>query len=132
MTVSARLSIMIRLLQKGVFMKRLLSICFALILLFALIGCTTNENNKTKYSLLVVEGDENISEDFGKYGGNESPVAEMEYFTSLKAAKERYPSYKIEKSPAVFIFETQGGEMKKLKLKTHNVNEAIEFLETKK
>ncbi|ALX47667.1 hypothetical protein [Lentibacillus amyloliquefaciens] len=108
-------------------MKRLLSICLTLIL-FALIGCTTNENDKKEYSLLVVEGDKNISEDFGKYGGNESPVAEMEYFTSLKAAKERYPSYEIEKSPAVFIFETGGGDMKKLKFKTYDVEEAIGFL----
>lgn len=113
-------------------MKQLLFFC-SFFLLFLIVGCASTENYEEKYFVLIVEGDENISEKFGKFGNNEYSVIKVEFLTSLELAKEKYPKYEIEKAPAVFIFETNGGEMKKIKLKTYDIEEAVQFLEgTKK
>ncbi|MCG1023442.1 hypothetical protein [Sutcliffiella horikoshii] len=112
-------------------MKRLILICSFLLLAF-IIGCSSNENVDTKYFLLIVEGDENISDKFSKFISNEYSVVKSEYLTNLNIAKEKYPKYEIEKAPAVFIFETGGGELKQLKLKTYDVEEAVKFLEKTK
>ncbi|MBT2681987.1 MULTISPECIES: hypothetical protein [Bacillaceae] len=111
-------------------MKRLLIVC-SFFLLALIVGCSSSEKSDEKYFVLIVQGEENISEKFSKFTNNEYSVVEMQYLTSLKTAKEKYPKYEIEKAPAVFIFET-AGEMKKLKLKTYDIEEALRFLETKK
>jgi hypothetical protein len=113
-------------------MKRLLIICPMLLLVIALVGCSSNHDSDLKYDVLVIQGDKNISEKFGEFGSSDYPVYQVEYITSLERAKEKYPKYEIEKAPAVFIFETAGGEMKKLKLKTYDIDEAIELLKEAK
>lgn len=92
------------------------------------VGCSSNESVIVKYSILVIEGENNISGKFGQFGSNEYSVMEVEYITNLESAIDKYPDYDIQKAPAVFIFE-YGGEMKKLKLKTYDVEEAIDFIE---
>lgn len=113
-------------------MKRLLLSCLFFLLASVMLGCSTTEKDIEGYYVLVVEGEQNISDEFGKFVSNEYSVIETEYLMSLKVAKEKYPEYEIEKTPAVFIFETGGGEMKKLTLKTYNVNKAVQFLEETK
>jgi hypothetical protein len=56
-------------------------------------------------------------------------VIEYQHFTNLKAAQESYPGYDIDKTPAVLIFRDNGGELKKLQLKTYDIEEAKEWLE---
>jgi hypothetical protein len=84
------------------------------------------------YYVLIVEAEEDISGVFGEFANNEYSVVEIEYLTSLESANEKYPDYDIQNAPAVFIFETGGGEMKKSVLKTFDVQEAIEFLRATK
>ncbi len=113
-------------------MKKLIIIC-SLFLLTLIIVCSPNDKSDTKYSVVIVQGEENISEEFSKFINNDFSIVKVEYLTNLEVAKEKYPKYEIEIAPAVFIFETDGGEMKKLKLKTYDTEEAVEFLkETKK
>ncbi|ALC90704.1 hypothetical protein AM500_13605 [Bacillus sp. FJAT-18017] len=112
-------------------MKRLALIC-SFLLIALIIGCSSKEKTEEKYYVLIVQGEENLSEKFSKFVNGTYSVVEMEYLTSLAAAKEKYPKYEIEKAPAVFIFETDGGEMKKLKLKTYDTEEAVKFLEESK
>lgn len=95
------------------------------------VGCSSQENYEEKYYVLIVEGSENISGELGRFVGKEYSIYEMEYLTSLERANEKYPRYGIEKAPAILIFKTFG-EMKQLKLKTYEVDEAIDFLERKK
>ncbi|MFC2948073.1 hypothetical protein [Virgibacillus sediminis] len=113
-------------------MKRWLLYSSLFFMLFGVMGCSPDQGTDEKYEVLVVQGDENISDKFGKFAGNGYPVLEVEYFTSLEAVNERYPENDIEKAPAVFIFESGGGEMKKLEFKTYDVDEAIEFLKETK
>ncbi|MGD6873090.1 hypothetical protein ACQCU1_13005 [Sutcliffiella horikoshii] len=112
-------------------MKRLILICSFLLLAF-ITGCSSSEKADTKYYLLIVEGEENISDKFSKFISNDYSVVKSEYLTNLATAKEKYPKYEIEKDPAVFIFETGGGELKELKLKTYDIEEAVKFLEKTK
>jgi len=113
-------------------MKQLILIC-TLFFLVQTIGCSPKGKYEEKYSVLIVQGEENLSEKFSEFINNDYSIVKVEYLTSLAVAKEKYPKYEIEKAPAVFIFETDGGEMKKLKLKTYDTEEAIEFLQgTKK
>ncbi|MGD7054244.1 hypothetical protein [Sutcliffiella horikoshii] len=102
------------------------------LLLALIIGCSSNEQADAKYYLLIIEGDENISEKFSKFISNNYSVVKSEYLTDLATAKEKYPKYEIEKAPAVLIFETGGGELKQLKLKTYDIDEAVKFLEKTK
>ncbi|WP_404457658.1 hypothetical protein [Sutcliffiella horikoshii] len=111
--------------------KRLILIC-SLLLLALIIGCSSNEKTDAKYYLLIIGGEENISEKFSEFFSNEYSVVKSEYLTDLDIAKEKYPKYEIEKAPAVFIFETGGGELKQLKLKTYDIEEAVQFLENTK
>ncbi|MFC3039685.1 hypothetical protein ACFOGI_05420 [Virgibacillus xinjiangensis] len=111
-------------------MKRWLLFISIFLMLFGVIGCSSDQSNNEKYYVLVVQGDENISDKFGEFAGN--PVLELEYLTSLEVANEKYPENEIERAPAVFIFETGGGEMKRLEFKTYNVDEAIDFLKEAK
>ncbi|WP_186580311.1 hypothetical protein [Aquibacillus kalidii] len=114
-------------------MKKITLGLLNMILVLSILGCSTSNNQETNYYVLVVEGENNISGTFGEFANKEYSVVEVEYITSLARAKEKYPNYEIENTPAVFIFETGGGEMKKIKLKTYEVEEAIEFLrDTKK
>lgn len=112
-------------------MKRLILKC-SFLLLALILGCSSNEKADTKYFLLIVEGEENISEKFSKFISNDYSVIKSEYLINLATAKEKYPEYEIEKAPAVFIFETGGGELKQLKLKTYDIEEAVKFLEQTK
>ncbi|MEA3319494.1 MAG: hypothetical protein U9Q88_05660 [Bacillota bacterium] len=112
-------------------MKRLILICSFLLLAFIL-GCSSSENTDTKYFLLIVEGEENISDKFSKFISNDYSVVKSEYLTNIAIAKEKYPKYEIEKAPAVFIFETGGGELNQLILKTYDIEEAVKFLEKTK
>ncbi|NMH74570.1 hypothetical protein HF078_15900 [Bacillus sp. RO2] len=112
-------------------MKRLILICSFLLLAFIL-GCSSSENTDPKYFLLIVEGEENISDKFSKFISNDYSVVKSEYLPNLATAKEKYPKYEIEKAPAVFIFETGGGELKQLILKTYDIDEAVKFLEKTK
>ncbi|TXC92921.1 hypothetical protein FS935_01635 [Metabacillus litoralis] len=96
--------------------------------MLTVVGCSSKENENVKYSILVIEGENNISGKFGHFGSNEYSVMEVEYITDLKSAIDKYPDYDIQKAPVVFIFE-YGGEMKKMKLKTYDVEEAIDFIE---
>jgi hypothetical protein len=57
------------------------------------------------------------------------PIIEYRHFTNLKAAQEEYPSYEIEKVPAILIFRDNGAEFKKLELKTYYIEEAEEWLD---
>ncbi|MGD6993118.1 hypothetical protein [Sutcliffiella horikoshii] len=102
------------------------------LLLALIIGCSSNEKAEAKYYLLIIEGEENISEKFSEFISNDYSVVKSEYLTDLATAKEKYPKYEIEKAPAVFIFESGGGEMKQLKLKTYDIDEAVKFLEKTK
>ncbi|MFC4323318.1 hypothetical protein [Litchfieldia salsa] len=113
-------------------MKRLMIIGQMLLLVIAFIGCSPTQDNHLKYDVLIIQGDENISGKFGEFGSSEYPIHQIEYITNLELAKEKYPKYEIKKVPAVFIFETAGGEMKKLKLETYDVDQAIEFLKESK
>lgn len=108
-------------------MKKLLLTSFV-IFISLLVGCS-NEKEKT-YSVIVVEGSENISEEFS--GFENDPVIGFEYFSSIEAATDKYPDYDIEQTPAVLIFEDSGGVLKQLEFKTYNVDKAIEFLEKKR
>lgn len=108
-------------------MRRLLLICA--FFLFALIGGCSSSESDEKYSVLIVQGEENIGEKFSEFANGDYSVVEVEYLPSLESAKEKYPKYEIEKAPAVFIFATSGGEMKRLKLKTYDTGEAVRFLE---
>lgn len=93
-----------------------------------ILGCSSSQNDGAKYYVLVVEGENNISGTIAEFVNIEHLVVEMEYLTSLEQVQNKYPDYEIKKAPAVFIFETGGGEFKKLKLKTYDVEKAIEFL----
>ncbi|WP_078549141.1 hypothetical protein [Litchfieldia alkalitelluris] len=112
-------------------MKRWILVCSMLLLFMTILGCSSNQSKGAEYYVLVVEGEKNISEEFGKFAGNEYPVVEVEYLTSLDSVNKKYPRYEIKKAPAILIFETNG-ELKKLQLKTYDVAEATDFLsETK-
>lgn len=114
-------------------MKKITLVVLITILSLSILGCSSSNSQETNYYVLVVEGENNISGTFGEFANKEYSVVEVEYITSLENAREEYPRYEIENAPAVFIFETVGGEMKKLKLKTYDVEEAVEFLrDTKK
>lgn len=113
-------------------MKKFLLFCLYFFIAIAIMGCSSEQNKEQKYYVLIVQGKTNISGKFGKFASNDYSVIETEYLTSIERAKEKYPKYEIDKAPSVLIFETNGGEMKKLKLKTYDVDEAIEFLEEKK
>ncbi|WP_100372246.1 hypothetical protein [Bacillus sp. FJAT-45037] len=112
-------------------MKRLLLFFLVFILSSVFLGCSSFGNDEEQYSILVVEGNENMSGVFGKYASNDYPVKELEYIVDLEVAKEKYPHYEIEKAPAIFIFSTFG-EVRGLELKTYDIDEAIQFLEDKK
>ncbi|WP_096154126.1 MULTISPECIES: hypothetical protein [Bacillus] len=112
-------------------MKRLILIC-SFLLLALIIGCSSNEKADTKFFLLIVQGEENIIEKFSKFFSNDYSVVKSEYLTNLATAKEKYPKYEIEKAPAVLIFETGGGELKQLILKTYDIEEAVKFLDKTK
>ncbi|WP_079505063.1 hypothetical protein [Mesobacillus jeotgali] len=97
-----------------------------LVLLMILASCSPEEQPGT-YSLIIVSGEENISETFTKYIG--VSLIEYEHLTSLEAAQVKYPNYDIEKAPAILIFRDNGAELKKLQLKTYDIEEAKEWLE---
>ncbi|WP_226666310.1 hypothetical protein [Metabacillus litoralis] len=109
-------------------MKRLISLGLIYIILFTIIGCSSNPKDEINHSVLVIEGENNLTGKFGHFASNEYSVIKVEHITSLEKANQKYPDYDIQRAPAVFIFEI-GGEMKKLKLKTYDVEEAIKFLE---
>ncbi|MCA1032440.1 hypothetical protein LCL95_15500 [Bacillus timonensis] len=111
-------------------MKKLF-LCFLFIFFVFIMGCSSTAQQE-KYYLLIIQGEENISDKFSEFANSDYLVTKVEYLTSLEVAKEKYPNYKIEKTPAVFIFETGGGEMKKLKLKTYDIEEAVQFLKGKR
>ena len=110
-------------------MKKFLMFCLLFLIVISIMGCAFEKGGDEKYYVLIVQGETNISGKFGKFSSNDYSVIETEYLTSLELAKEKYPKYEIDKAPAVLIFETNGGEMKKLKLKTYDVEEAIKFLD---
>ncbi|MEH7444559.1 hypothetical protein V7201_19780 [Bacillus sp. JJ1122] len=91
-----------------------------------LTACSAEEQPKT-YSIIIVSGEENISETFAKYV--EFPVIEYEHLTNLKTAQEKYPKYDIDRAPAILIFRDNGAELKKLQLKTYKIEEAKKWLE---
>lgn len=104
---------------------RYLNVVFLVLVMF-LAACSSEEQSET-YSMILVSDEENISGKFTKYVGNN--VIEYEHITSLKAALEKYPKYDIEKAPAILIFKNNGGELKKLELKTYDMEEAKDWLE---
>lgn len=112
------------------FMSRFIFFCFLFLSAVAIMGCSSEQSNG-QYRLLIVEGEENVSGTFAEFTGEEQPVAESEYITSLEKARGKYPGYEIEQAPAVFIFERQGGEKGELRLKTYEINEAVEFLQNR-
>lgn len=114
-------------LKKGELM-RYLNVVFLVLVMF-LAACSSEEQPET-YSMIFVSDEENISETFTKYIGN--TVIEYEHITSLKAAQEKYPKYDIDKAPAILIFKNNGGELKKLELKTYDIEEAKDWLEDNK
>ena len=100
-----------------------------LLLVMFLAACSTEEQSET-YSMIIVSDKENISETFTKYIGK--TVIEYNHITSLKAAQEKYPKYDIDKAPAILIFKDNGGDLKKLVLKTYDIEEAKGWLEDHK
>lgn len=107
---------------------RYIKVVFLVFVMF-LAACSSEDQPKT-YSIIIVSGEENISETFAKY--IEFPVIEYEYLTNLKTAQEKYPKYDIERAPAILIFRGNGGKLKKLELKTYDIEEAKEWLEDNK
>jgi len=108
---------------------RNLSIVISLGLVMILAACSSEKKPET-YSIIIVSDEENISETFVKYVGD--TVIEYQHLTSLKLAQEKYPKYDIEKAPAILIFRDNGGELKKLVLKTYDIEEAKNWLEDNK
>ncbi|UYZ23984.1 hypothetical protein [Mesobacillus jeotgali] len=108
---------------------RNLRIVILVVLIMFMAACSSEKTTET-YSIIIVSGDENISETFVKYVGE--TVIEYQHLTSLKVAQEKYPKYDIEKAPAILIFKDNGGELKKLVLKTYDIEEAKEWLENNK
>ncbi|WP_077215203.1 hypothetical protein [Bacillus dakarensis] len=107
-------------------MKYLKIILLLLLFLIMLSACSADKQEET-YSIIVVSGEENISEKFAGYIGN--PVIQYQHLFNLKTAQEKYPKYEIEKVPAILIFEDNSAVLKKLKLKTYDVEEALRYLE---
>jgi hypothetical protein len=108
-------------------MRRYFLLYFFLAIVLTAAGCNSDKNVKKGYEVLVV-GEENVVNE-GDFTNNESSIIKFQHITKLEDARQRYPRYEIEKTPAIFIFATDGGEMKKLELKTYNVEEAVDFLE---
>ncbi len=106
--------------------KYLKIILLLLLFLIMLSACSADKQEET-YSIIVVSGEENISEKFAGYIGN--PVIQYQHLFNLKTAQEKYPKYEIEKVPAILIFEDNSAVLKKLKLKTYDVEEALRYLE---
>ncbi|MCT2536265.1 hypothetical protein NC661_13485 [Aquibacillus koreensis] len=106
-------------------MKQIKIIIFIFVV-FLLSACSSKEEEET-YSIILVSGEENISEQFTEY--TNFPIIEYKHVTNLKAAQEKYPKYDIEQAPAILIFEDNGAELKKLEMKTYDIEEAIEWLE---
>ncbi|MBM7554756.1 hypothetical protein JOC33_003697 [Thalassobacillus pellis] len=86
-----------------------------------------NEVDKKTYSVLVVQNgddktDEKITEEIDV---SSEKFHEIKFISSLKDVKGQHPQIEIEQVPAVLIFETGGGEFKKLKFKTYDMEEAV-------
>ncbi|MGI8317189.1 hypothetical protein [Halobacillus mangrovi] len=92
-----------------------------------LVGCTADDGDEKLYSVLVVQNgddktDEMITEEIDVSSGK---FHEIKFLTSLEEVKEQRPQVEIEQVPAVLIFETGGGEFKKLEFKTYEMEEAV-------
>ncbi|MCM3572325.1 hypothetical protein M3172_03930 [Mesobacillus subterraneus] len=111
-------------------MRNLRIVILVVLIMFMFMAACSSEKTTETYSMIIVSGEENISETFVKYVGK--TVIEYQHLTSLKVAQEKYPKYDIEKAPAILIFKDNGGELKKLVLKTYDIEEAKEWLENNK
>ena len=100
----------------------MLTITFSL-----LAGCTVDREDEKLYSVLVVQNgddktDEMITEEIEV---SSEKFHEIKFLTSLEDVKEQHPQVEIDQVPAVLIFESGGGEFKKLEFKTYDMEEAV-------
>jgi hypothetical protein len=94
-------------------------------------ACGASGQSSGSYQVLIIGGDETLSGAFSDFTGNGGPVGELRYIADPEEARKEFPKYSFEETPAILVFETGGGEMKKLVLETDEVEEAQEFLEGK-
>lgn len=109
-------------------MKKIFIISLLIVYLSILLsGCSLNTSQE-HYYVLVVEGKESLMEEFGEFSSVKNPVIEIDYFKSAKIAKEQFPDYKIAEPPMVFIFSVNQEKIKKILLRTKDVDESLTLL----
>lgn len=96
-----------------------------------LIGCSQNPAQE-HYYVLVVEGQDNLIEKFDKYASVKNPVIKIDYYKNINDAKKQYPDYKIAESPIVFIFSGSEKNIRKLVLKTTDVERSLRKIQSLK
>jgi hypothetical protein len=94
-------------------------------------ACSASGQYPGSYQVVIIGGDEKLSGVFSGFAGNGGPVGELRYIADPEEARKEFPKYSLEDTPAIFIFESGRGAMKKLVLETNEVEEAQEFLEGK-
>jgi predicted DNA-binding WGR domain protein len=110
------------------FLKHLLIFSLIIGSLFVLLtGCQRNEK---QYYVVVVEGKEDMVDKFGKYASRKNRVIEIDYFKNQKDAEILLPDLKIEQTPVVFIFSDSEDNVRKLKLKTEDINQSLRFIKS--
>ena len=127
-------------------MKKLILLAISLVLMFQVIGCQSSNNpypeflakEEGKYFVLVIDNpnhpDENkdellnnalrkIKDELDSFSVKGETA--LKYIAKLDDAQKRYPKLNIEEAPAVMIFDN-----KEMKLKTYDLNEAVEFMQS--
>jgi hypothetical protein len=111
----------------GKLMKKITLISI-LILIFpiSLISCSNKEQDSYSYIEIVEKSKDSKLQNID---GIEDILINGETIVGIENAQTKYPNYKIIETPTIFIFRDNGGDLKKLVLKTNNVKEATDFLE---
>jgi hypothetical protein len=112
-------------------MKQMVLCLFLAVAAVLAAACGASGQSSGSYDVLIIGGDQKLSGAFSDFAGSGGPVGELRYIADPEEARKEFPKYSLEKTPAIFIFETRGAALKKLVLETSEVEEAQEFLEGK-